>query len=221
MTDVPIRHTRRTALPVGVSYPLDSRYTLQWLVTPNEATLDRIPDNNDAVFKNHELPKPNDLILHYNYGAAATKHWGRNTEGVLDHLDCLRPAVPPTPTFTPSNRAVTIAKLEAGRTPKRKRDLDDEEKRGGPSGTNNEYGTKRQRAGEEDIGAEAMSEAKSQRKFNEDDVLAWFWTNTPIALERRAREEEERAREEEERREFLEKWRSGIPASGFCVDDCS
>ena len=212
MTDVPIRHTRAGPIPDAVSYPSASRYTLQWLTRSDVNALLRCPDNNDATFMNHQLPKPSDLLLHYNYGAAAVKHWGRNTEGVNNGL-VPRPAVPPTPTFTPSDRAVTIAKLEAARTPKRKRDPDDEHKREGPSGTNTEYGMKWQRTGDADIGAETMSESEAQRTLTEDDVMRLFWTNTPIARERRAREEEER-------REFMEKWRSGIPTSGLCVEDC-
>ena len=51
-------------LPHEVSYPPDSRYTLQWLVS------DRFI----------EEPNPSDLLLHYNYGAAAIKWWGCGIE---------------------------------------------------------------------------------------------------------------------------------------------
>ena len=157
MADVPVRHTRRLGIPVGVSYPLESRYTFQWLMTPNERTLDRDPDNNDATFKNHDLPKPDDLLLHYNYGAAAVKHWGRNMEDVLNHP---HPPVPPAPT-----RTVLESEIQ-----------------------------------------------ESSREWDEDDVMMFFWSNTPIARERRAREEEER-------REYMEKWRSGISVTPHSTED--
>jgi hypothetical protein len=41
------------------------------------------PNNSDGAFLNQHEPKPSDLLLHYNYGAAAVKHWGRNVD-VLD-----------------------------------------------------------------------------------------------------------------------------------------
>ena len=40
-----------------------------------------IPNNSDATFKKAtKKAKPSDLLLHYTYGAAAIRHWGRGTE---------------------------------------------------------------------------------------------------------------------------------------------
>ncbi|KAF8867756.1 hypothetical protein BD779DRAFT_1685398 [Infundibulicybe gibba] len=82
-TDVPARRTR--LVHPDLSYPLDARYTLQWLFPANPCTLSYMPNNRDATFLNHQLPRPADLLLHYNYGAAAVKNWGKNV-GALDQL---------------------------------------------------------------------------------------------------------------------------------------
>lgn len=92
-TDVPGRSQRN--IRNGVSYPTDLRYTFQWNAPPeDQIILDHIPNNNDATFKDlHENNKPADLLLHYNYGAAAVLHWGRN-KSVLEHRPgILRPSV--------------------------------------------------------------------------------------------------------------------------------
>ncbi|KAJ7729221.1 hypothetical protein B0H14DRAFT_3518366 [Mycena olivaceomarginata] len=37
-----------------------------------------VPNNKDAAFKKHsKKPKPSPLLLHYNYGVAALKWWGK------------------------------------------------------------------------------------------------------------------------------------------------
>jgi hypothetical protein len=80
---------------MNVSYPTDARYTFQWIVAPkNLYILNRYPNNNDAAFLNQELPKPEDLLLHYNYGAAAVKQWGRNTSVLNNRPDVPRPPAP-------------------------------------------------------------------------------------------------------------------------------
>lgn len=40
------------------------------------------------------LPKPADLLLHYNYGAAAVKQWGRNTDILAKRSNLPRPSAP-------------------------------------------------------------------------------------------------------------------------------
>jgi len=40
-----------------------------------------------------QLPKPADILLHYNYGAAAVKQWGKNTTVLTNRPDIPRPAV--------------------------------------------------------------------------------------------------------------------------------
>lgn len=83
MNDVPDRSIRN--LIDGTSYPSSSRYTLQWLASDHPVLRTFFPNNNDAAFMSHHEPKPSDLLLHYNYGAAAVKYWGRN-QAVLDNL---------------------------------------------------------------------------------------------------------------------------------------
>ena len=56
--------------------------------------MDRFPNNNDATFMDQLLPKSADLLLHYNYGAAAVKQWGKNTSVLTDRPDIPRPSVP-------------------------------------------------------------------------------------------------------------------------------
>ena len=93
-TDVPERCQRNVHPGPIVSYPTDSRYTLQWIVTPSGYVLDNFPNNNDAKFVNHQLPKPADVLLHYNYGVAAVKQWGKNTSVLTNRPEVPRPPVP-------------------------------------------------------------------------------------------------------------------------------
>ena len=93
-TDVPERCQRRIDVEMNVSYPTGSRYTLQWIVTPRETILYHFPNNNDATFMNQELPKPADVLLHYNYGAAVVKHWGKNASVLTNRPDVPRLPVP-------------------------------------------------------------------------------------------------------------------------------
>jgi hypothetical protein len=73
ITDIPGRHERSIVCD-DAAYPAQERYTLQWLTTPEVITASIIPNNNDATFKRQtRKPKPSDLLLQYNYGAAAVK----------------------------------------------------------------------------------------------------------------------------------------------------
>jgi hypothetical protein len=70
-------------MPKNATYPTGSRYTLQWLVMPYESIEPVVPNNSDAAFKKYtKKPKPSELLLHYNYGAAAVKCWGRGIEAL-------------------------------------------------------------------------------------------------------------------------------------------
>ncbi len=167
-----------------VSYPQNSRYTVQWLVIPpDKSTERRLRNNSDATFKNHDLPKPADLILHYNYGAAAVRCWGRN-QRVLERPDVPRPERTSLPIGRHGpgshDRELTIQKRE-----KRKRDGDEDDgRRPGPSGNRAE-------------------EPEAKRRRDEDDVILYYWGNSKAARERHARKEDER-------RDYLEKWRSSV-----------
>ncbi|KZP28689.1 hypothetical protein FIBSPDRAFT_927455 [Athelia psychrophila] len=90
--DVPDRYER--AIDPDVSYPSDSRYTFQWIATvERQIILDRYPNNNDATFMDQQLDKPAELLLHYNYGAAAVRQWGKNFTVLVDRPDIPRPSV--------------------------------------------------------------------------------------------------------------------------------
>ncbi|KAI9566237.1 hypothetical protein HD554DRAFT_2279022 [Boletus coccyginus] len=88
MNDVP-NQPRKISLPYSSSYPHGSRYSLQWLATDYESlrrfSHAALPSNSDAAFISHHKPKPSDLLLHYNYGAAAVKYWGRNCAVLGNH----------------------------------------------------------------------------------------------------------------------------------------
>jgi hypothetical protein len=75
--DIPER-SEQPSMPENVAYPARMRYTLQWLVSPEALVC---PNNRDATFrKRTKKLKPSPLLLHYNYGAAAVKQWGKGIE---------------------------------------------------------------------------------------------------------------------------------------------
>ena len=47
------------------------------------------------------LPKPADLLLHYDYGAAVVKQWGENSSVLINRPDIHRPSVPVPATMGP------------------------------------------------------------------------------------------------------------------------
>ena len=69
-------------MPENVAYPRVGCYTLQWLkAPPDRLTSNVIPNNRDATLKRRSREaKPSDLLLHYNYGAAAVKQWGHGIQ---------------------------------------------------------------------------------------------------------------------------------------------
>jgi len=61
----------------NVAYPGNGRYTVQWLTPPSAMMKRLLPDNTDATFGNHiRSNRPSDILLHYNYGAAARRRVG-------------------------------------------------------------------------------------------------------------------------------------------------
>ncbi|KAF8351962.1 hypothetical protein F5887DRAFT_1170358 [Amanita rubescens] len=100
--DIPPRPHRAFTSP-DVSYPTHSRYSLQWLEPPDANMKAHFPNNSDATFRN--LPgerKPSALSLHYNYGAAAVKKWGRGKDVFQRLANPPRPQVPvPAPAGPP------------------------------------------------------------------------------------------------------------------------
>ncbi|KAI9571174.1 hypothetical protein HD554DRAFT_257636 [Boletus coccyginus] len=117
--DVPVQPSCCTRLPLGTSHPRGSRYTFQWFAANDETLHATFPNNSDAAFLSHYKPNPSDLLLHYNYGAAAVKNWGRNHAilGSRPGLPRPHPPVPVAtgPTKSVGDRTTAIAKLTAAR----------------------------------------------------------------------------------------------------------
>jgi len=145
------------------------------------------PNNNDATFMNQRKRKPADLLLHYNYGAAVVKQWGKNTKILADRPDIPRPAVPiPAPmgpTRVIHDRTNAIKKRAA---------------------------TNLQGAGNEGSTVERAVDSAAQGQWDEDDVMLFFWGNSRAAQERHAQKTQERT-------EYLEKWRAGATGSPLNV----
>jgi hypothetical protein len=95
MNDIP-RAERPTGVHEDVAYPSGKRYTLQWLREADPNSIQVTAENNtDAAFKKDTRePAPSDLLLHYNYGAAAVKRWGHGQEVLQNRTNIPRPAIP-------------------------------------------------------------------------------------------------------------------------------
>jgi hypothetical protein len=161
MEDVPPRHER--TLSEDIKYPDQERYTLQWL-NGSEALQLRTPNNSDATFKKYNRkPKPSPLLLHYNYGAAAVKWWGHGAAHLArsNRPNIPRPSAPMPapmgPTRTTHNRQSTTDKLT------RMRNL--------PSGN---------------VGGTGGA-IPNEDVMDPDEVVLFFWANTPAACDRRKR----------------------------------
>jgi len=182
MNDIPARRIR--ILPDGTSYPPSSRYTLQWLAEDNQFLRSIFPNNSDAAFVSHHKPKPSDLLLHYNYGVAAVKHWGRNQDVLYNRPGLPRPQAPETvamgPTKSVGDRTTTTAKLADARA----------------------QGIQQQPAGNGGGMGLAAGTDSQQPVWDEDDVMLFFWGNSMPAVERHAKKEQEH-------KENINKWRAG------------
>lgn len=157
---------------------------MHWLVTPIRSLLNVFPNNNDGTFLNQRMRKPSDLILHYNYGAAAVKQWGRGSKILAN-----RPGVPRPPVAAPAS----MGPSKTGHNHKasiRKRDHAMSQQEG-----TSRKGTTRQ----------SVQDADSEEKasWDEDDVMLYLRRNTKVAREWFAREEQERNKR-------MEEWRAGV-----------
>ncbi|KAF8529772.1 hypothetical protein BU17DRAFT_60537 [Hysterangium stoloniferum] len=169
---------------VGIEYPPDgSRYTLQWTV-PSSNPMDFffVPKTADARFViGTEIPRPSDLLLHYNYGAAAVKYWGRNGNILVDE----RPNIP-------------RPKLEESASTK------PPYKRFGRDAFSN----KRAGRGEGEVGGSNFKEPggpveDAGREWDEDDVMLFLWGNTPQAMSRCMNEGREK-------KSAIDQWRLSV-----------
>ena len=138
-----------------------------------------------------QLPKPADLLLHYNYGAAAVKQWGKNTSVLTNHPDIPRPSVPVPAPVGPirvmHDRKTVIQKQAAAVS------------QGG------------QVAGSERNTSEGeAADFEAQDRWDEDDVMLFFWGNSKAALERHAQKKQERTA-------YLEDWRAAVTGHPFIV----
>jgi hypothetical protein len=178
------QHHNRPNLDANVTYPTRIRYTLQWLKPLNEVASATIPNNSDAAFRrNTRLAKPSDILLHYTYGAAAIKCWGKGT-GVLQGRENIpRPSesdpAEAGPSRTKHDRTVVRGKFEKAR---------------------NNGGGKGSTAG---AGTGGVVESEGQAKWDEDDVMLFLWGNSQAAKERHVKEVAEKS-------EQIEQWRGGV-----------
>ena len=107
-------------MPPDVKYPTTARYILNWLKTPDDITLSALPNKRDATFKiKTTKPKPTDLLLYYNHGAAAVKLWGHGVDVLRKRSNPPRPPVPVQgeagPSRTQHDGATTIQKFDDAR----------------------------------------------------------------------------------------------------------
>jgi len=144
------------------------------------------PNNTDAMFREYTCkPKPSGLLLHYNYGAAATRWWGHRSEIIQNHpnIPHLSRPIPATGALsgTVHDRALVIQKLSAA-----------------------------QAASGLDIGNTMTSggtgeivDSEGQAKWDEDELILFLWSNSKAAKERQQKEVEESTL-------HVEQWREGI-----------
>lgn len=171
--DVPPR-AQRLVRP-GVQYPDHDRYTLQWLSFDADDLLYLQPSNNtDAAFMGGtEGSMPSELLLCYNYGAAAVKWWGKGKERIekssrpnIPHPPIPMP-VPMGPRRTINDRSIATGKRDAARG----------HALTGGSG------------GQTDVAD--INGGQRGTEMDEDEVILYFWNNTQAARQRRESAEQE------------------------------
>ena len=145
-----------------------------------------IPNNSDATFKKaSKNAKPSDLLLHYTYGAAAVRRWGRGTE-ILTKL-----ATPPRPQVrVPAPAGLKRTIHDKGATVRKRSKGQSTAENGAGSST----------AGAETAG---LVESEGQVIWDEDEVMLFFWGNSEAAKERHLK----KVRENTQR---LEQWRGDV-----------
>ncbi|KAJ7642551.1 hypothetical protein B0H17DRAFT_1104996 [Mycena rosella] len=189
VNDVPPRHPR--APTQNNKYPDGQRYTLQWLHGSAEERA-VVPNNSDATFKKHShTPKPSPMLLHYNYGAAAVKWWGHGKSHleISNRPTMPRPSVPVPAATGPIRTKRTAAQLEASSLKRATGDA-------GGSGS---------------LPRDSEA-ARDEEATDPDEIVLFFWSQNPAALERRKCEAEDQKREEEERASRMEQWRGSLIA---------
>jgi len=177
-------------LPLTHSFPTNSRYSLPWIVYPPPG-IGRLYSNNlDAAFLDQNLPKPADLLLHYNYGVAVVKWWGKNSARLEERLELPRSGcaiAAPMPTTTTTNDRIG---------PIQKQDVASGKTQGQTPG----------KCGQSIHRTAAADDPEVQEVWDEDDVILFLWGNTKAAQERFVRKEQDR-------RAFMEEWRDTVAES--------
>ena len=165
----------------GTEYPDGSRYTLQWIVPPDPIDILYTPNNIDARFViGTNIPKPSDLLLHYNFGAAAVKYWCRNQSTLVKRPNIPRPK-PVDPISKKEYKPFDRDALREKRAGRKEGDVSrsDVNEPGGSGGPVEGGG------------------------WDEDDVMLFFWGNTPQARARRMKEQGEK-------KAAIDQWRVGV-----------
>jgi hypothetical protein len=185
-------------MSTDVIYPPDERYTLQWLEPHDDFLSSIIPNNTDAAFKKRtRRKKPSELLLHYNYGAAAVKWWGQGAEVFQKHPGIPRPSAPvPAPMGPPK-----IARDRGTATQRRDRLQDAAAANITVRPSRTMHGSrKRDTARDTDrvgvgsaarAGAGEMVDSEGQARLDEDDVMLLFWGNSKAAKDRYCKKVEE------------------------------
>jgi len=195
----PARFTLKDA--IKYEYPVGQRFSLQVVGDfDGDTSLDLFPNNTTAAFKRGtNLPKPSALLLHYNYGAAVVKLWGRRTE-ILDRPNIPRPRVvtnhqPSGPSRGRNNRLIAIRKREGhGNTACGSGESAEVAEGGATDVTDNP--------------TVVMQPMVGYRGWDEDDWMLFFWGNTPAARERyRAADEESSNR--------IARWATEVSSTAF------
>lgn len=193
-------------MPTNLFYPPHERYTLQWLKPYDDYLSSIIHNNTDAAFKKYTRhKKPSELLLHYNYGAAAVRWWGEGVE-----VFRTRPNIPRPPAPVP-------APMEPPKIPRKRgtttlRDAAAANTTAGPSRTTR-GGQKRDAARDTDrvgvrsaaagAGAGEMVDSEGQAQLDEDDVMLLFWGNSKAAKERYRKKVAEST-------QYMEQWREQV-----------
>ncbi|KAJ7505843.1 hypothetical protein B0H11DRAFT_1904416 [Mycena galericulata] len=162
--DVPTSSNANQTLPDSVEYSTNPRYTLQWL--NGDPYLQSIFTNNkDAAFKKNAgkstLPSP--LLLHYNYGVAALKWWGKGPEYLITARTRPSPQMV-SPPKSNHDCAATTKTLEEARI----------------------------LGGADAGGSTEIEDIDERREADAERLVLKFYTNTPAARRRRAQETAEK-----------------------------
>ena len=145
-----------------------------------------IPNNSDATFKKAtKKAKPSDVLLHYTYGAAAVRRWGRGTKIPMKLATPPRPQVrvpaPAGPKRATHDKDTTVRKRFKGQ-------------RTGETGAGSSL------AGTETGG---LVESEGQVIWDEDEVMLFFWGNSKAAKQRHLKKVGENTQR-------LEQWRDSV-----------